>query len=677
MIASNPLTSTLSSGDHYEHPVIETCGFASLTFFGGILLGIVLTIWQLVHQLVNPTNRPRSAREVAEARIGLKKPPVVFRAIHVRKQFVNIMISEFETHSVQNRHLKCGLTSGHMKSSTGPQGQASASSNTSANQMHMTQLLAKFQSYKLTMSVASLTAFKNYASNCKQRKPYAFCGAKTVVGTQWYYDLRKDKCMPFKYCLNAEEIDIKRTSLENRFTSELQCEYLCHKKKHIKTSKTMTDKLNQMLLKRLKKTISVHYQQRNSLQVQSFSQFEMKDPSRCKRQKSYSFCGSHTTPHVHWYYNKRLNRCQPYTFCEVVDYKPLNPYHKAPDGGFGWIIVFASFMISFIGDGYAYTTGLFYAQFLVEYKESESVTSLFDSIMTGMMYCSGPVASGLTATFGCRTGLGLLYLPQVMIITYWFDDHLALATGIGVCGSGLGISVFALLSEHLIVTYGWKGAMLLLSGLMFTCIAFSAFFRKVDYMEEKSDLKSALKETFNFNILKDMVFLYYGFASFLNGTVFYVPIIFLKDHVVKTGMGTGADAVNLMVIFGFCNAFGRVFFGYIADFQSLNRILLYGLSIITYGIAIGLIAAFSIDNYKIMVFGIIVFGMAKGAFITLMSVVIVDLFGMEKVTNVLGVVNLIFGQVFAQLRRGDSYGRSTAVDFCGPIVSTCLQCNKE
>ncbi|CAG2109096.1 unnamed protein product [Medioppia subpectinata] len=31
------------------------------------------------------------------------------------------------------------------------------------------------------------------------------------------------------------------------------------------------------------------------------------------------------------------------------------------------------------------------------------------------------------------------------------------------------------------------------------------------------------------------------------------------------------------------------------------------------------------------------------------------------------------GQVFAQLRRGDSYGRSTAGDFCGPIVSTCLQ----
>ncbi|CAG2177127.1 unnamed protein product [Oppiella nova] len=296
-------------------------------------------------------------------------------------------------------------------------------------------------------------------------------------------------------------------------------------------------------------------------------------------------------------------------------------HRKAPDGGWGWVVVFGSFMISLIGDGFSYTTGLFYTKFLTEYHESEAITSLFDSIMTGMIYCSGPVAGGLTTTYGCRkiaiigsvitvsgmlssiildniythcltlgvitgTGLGLLYLPQVMIVTYWFDKRLSLATGIGVCGSGIGIAIFALLSDHLIETYGWKGAMLLLSGLMFSCVAFSSLFRKVDYMEEKSDLKTALTETFDFHILTDVVFVYFAFANFLCGAVYYVPIIFLKDHVVKTGIGTGGDAVNLMVFFGLSNAFGRAFFGYIADFPSLNRIILYGLSVLSYGVAI-------------------------------------------------------------------------------------------
>ena len=94
------------------------------------------------------------------------------------------------------------------------------------------------------------------------------------------------------------------------------------RKMYVKTSKTMSDKLNKLLLKRLRKTISSHYQHRNSLHVQSFSQFESRDVSRCKRRKSYSFCGSHTTTHIHWYYNRRQNRCQPYTYCELVDNIP-------------------------------------------------------------------------------------------------------------------------------------------------------------------------------------------------------------------------------------------------------------------------------------------------------------------------------------------------------------------
>lgn len=46
-------------------------------------------------------------------------------------------------------------------------------------------------------------------------------------------------------------------------------------------------------------------------------------------------------------------------------------------------------MISVLGDGFSYTSGIFYEKFLNVYGESEAVTSMFSSIMTGMVYCVG------------------------------------------------------------------------------------------------------------------------------------------------------------------------------------------------------------------------------------------------------------------------------------------------
>lgn len=62
---------------------------------------------------------------------------------------------------------------------------------------------------------------------------------------------------------------------------------------------------------------------------------------------------------------------------------------KAPDGGWGWVIVFGSFMLSVICDGFSYTIGILYEHFLKIYGESEAITTMFSSIMTGMVYCSG------------------------------------------------------------------------------------------------------------------------------------------------------------------------------------------------------------------------------------------------------------------------------------------------
>ena len=52
-------------------------------------------------------------------------------------------------------------------------------------------------------------------------------------------------------------------------------------------------------------------------------------------------------------------------------------------------------------------------------------------------------------TIGVLTGLGfgLIYLPAIVSVSIYFEKKRAFATGIAVCGSGLGTFIFAPLTK--------------------------------------------------------------------------------------------------------------------------------------------------------------------------------------------------------------------------------------
>ena len=72
-------------------------------------------------------------------------------------------------------------------------------------------------------------------------------------------------------------------------------------------------------------------------------------------------------------------------------------------------------------------------------------------------------------------GFGLIYLPAIVSVGYYFEKKRAFATGIAVCGSGFGTFVFAPIANLLLENFDWKGANLILAGHIFNC-AVSAFF---------------------------------------------------------------------------------------------------------------------------------------------------------------------------------------------------------
>ena len=58
-------------------------------------------------------------------------------------------------------------------------------------------------------------------------------------------------------------------------------------------------------------------------------------------------------------------------------------------------------------------------------------------------------------------GFGLVYVPAVIVVGFYFEKKRALATGIAVCGSGIGTFVIAPLTSWLLDEYGWKGTLLI------------------------------------------------------------------------------------------------------------------------------------------------------------------------------------------------------------------------
>ncbi|XP_075212745.1 monocarboxylate transporter 1 isoform X2 [Lycorma delicatula] len=194
-----------------------------------------------------------------------------------------------------------------------------------------------------------------------------------------------------------------------------------------------------------------------------------------------------------------------------------------PDGGWGWVVVFASFMIHIITDGVTYTFGIFYDALLKYFNSSNAATAWIVSILVGVTLCSGPLSSAFVNRYGCRPvtiagailasmcmiasifansiytlyitiglgtglGFGLIYLPAIVSVTCYFEKYRSLATGIAVCGSGLGTFVFAPVVTWLVKEYGWRGSMLIIGGLLLNCVIFGVIFRPLVPKKKKNML---------------------------------------------------------------------------------------------------------------------------------------------------------------------------------------------
>ncbi|CAF1323799.1 unnamed protein product [Rotaria sordida] len=263
-----------------------------------------------------------------------------------------------------------------------------------------------------------------------------------------------------------------------------------------------------------------------------------------------------------------------------------------PDGGWGWLIVFASFMIHFVMDGITYSMG----QVFLEPMRKElsldraSVSSIF-GILPAVTLGAGPIATVLTNMYGCRT--------------------VAIA---GTCIASLGFFLSRMWANiwFYYITIGVIGGMLL-------------------HRIEQIDL----------NLLKNSAFTLFTISNFLTSLGFNVVYNFADDLANDSNVIKDQRSYIVMSI-GLSNIFGRLIIGYFGDRKCVNRLLLFILTLIISGVAT-MIAPLCGSSVISHIGYASFFGFFSGGSVTLTAIVLIDIVGIDKLSDAFGVVLLFVG----------------------------------
>ncbi|CAL1546737.1 unnamed protein product, partial [Lymnaea stagnalis] len=127
--------------------------------------------------------------------------------------------------------------------------------------------------------------------------------------------------------------------------------------------------------------------------------------------------------------------------------------------------------------------------------------------LAGSLICSfGFIASFfapniyvLILTYGviAGIGIGMVFLPAIIIVGVYFNEKRAIATGIATSGSGIGTFFFAYITSELLETYQWRGTLLILGGIVLNCFVCGMLFRPlnptISYLDENTRVQAGVE----------------------------------------------------------------------------------------------------------------------------------------------------------------------------------------
>ncbi|XP_066521701.1 monocarboxylate transporter 7 [Hoplias malabaricus] len=180
-------------------------------------------------------------------------------------------------------------------------------------------------------------------------------------------------------------------------------------------------------------------------------------------------------------------------------------YSEIPDGGWGWIVAVAFFLVEVFTYGVIKSFGIFLKDLMCEFNEGNSRVSWIISICVFIMTFTAPLSTVLSNRFGFQpvvilggvfislgtistaftssisqiyitigivAGLGycLTFLPTVTILTQYFSKRRSLVTALASTGESFAIFAFAPAFTAIKTHIGWRHTMVVLGILQGTIV---------------------------------------------------------------------------------------------------------------------------------------------------------------------------------------------------------------
>lgn len=365
---------------------------------------------------------------------------------------------------------------------------------------------------------------------------------------------------------------------------------------------------------------------------------------------------------------------------------------EPPNGGYGWVVVAASFMVHFIVIGNINSFGVFFPVYIDVFNAPQGsvawVGSIGTCLMTGLgaytgiladKYGNGKIvalgslfiAAGfllasystelwhLYVTQGFIAGIGysLSFISGISVVNQWFTTKRGLAVGLAMAGSGIGQFAISQTIGKLLIQFKWRTTLRILALIFLVVLLLcSVLIRRFAPCTGTSNsatstatsttgdniatgtttstpTTSSKPSQSDMHLLKDRNFLLLSCSAILSALGLFMPYTHLTKYAEIQGMSSSA-AILILSIMGLSGAVGQASIGFLADLY--GSVLMLSICLVVSG-ASTLAWMACVEFQTLMVYGV-VYGYFAGASISLYPTVCGVLYSIEHIGTVVGVL---------------------------------------
>jgi len=293
---------------------------------------------------------------------------------------------------------------------------------------------------------------------------------------------------------------------------------------------------------------------------------------------------------------------------------------SSKEGGWGWLVTAASFLIHIIVGGIGYSCGVWQMIFSGYFGKTRFQTAWVGSTLLAMTAIGGIPSTLISYRFGYRTsvivgsllsatgftmaifctelhelylsigvvaglGLGLALTPSIMVLENYFYAKRHLATSFAATGVSFGLMLFPTAIYYLEDIYAWKGVAMLLVALCLNILMCGCLMRKMVHYDGRR--RRDLLKIFEPSLFKSVAFHGLLWSNFLWSAGAVIVFFHLPEYARSTGV-TVDDAIMLFGVIGVSNLLSRAvfqLFSHSAKLDTMSNVLCSaGLAVILTGL---------------------------------------------------------------------------------------------